>query len=149
MSTKMPATLNSKNIGYAKAFWHVATAYQIHGYRIFYGALRKVLRCRDGFLLSYSIPSTYNSKWKPVTAHIPRPVLDEFGVRSGCVEFFPIERVSSKVHSTGQRTPILKPCKNKLLHFSPANPFLDTSRTVSHSGLSMVVWNDVSQPFII
>jgi hypothetical protein len=39
----------SKNIGYAEAFRHVATASQIHGYRIFLGTLRQVLRCRDGF----------------------------------------------------------------------------------------------------
>jgi hypothetical protein len=56
---------------------------------------------------------------------------------------------SIKVHSTGQQTSLLQPCKNKRLHFRPANPFLDTRRMISHSRPQLTLWNGVSQPFII
>ena len=69
----------SRDIGYAEAFRNVASASLIHDeYRIFLGALRQVLKCRDGFLLSYALPATDARTWKPVAAHIPMEVLDEF-----------------------------------------------------------------------
>jgi hypothetical protein len=68
-----------------------------------------------------------------------------FGMRV----IFPVGHVSGKVCPTGQQTPILKPFKNKRLHFSPANPFLDTRRMISHLRLQLVIGNEVSQSFII
>ena len=56
---------------------------------------------------------------------------------------------NSIVHSTGQQTHVLKALQNKYLHYSPANPFLDTRRLISHSRPLLAIWNDVSQPFII
>ena len=55
-----------------------------------------------------------------------QPSIYQLGVCSGCVYFFPLEEVSSIAHDTGQQTRVLKSFQNKSLHFSPANPFLDT-----------------------
>ena len=62
---------------------------------------------------------------------------------------FPVGDVSSKVHSPGQQKRILKLFENKALYCRLANPFLDTNLLVSHSRLSMAIWNEISQPYIL
>src|SRR5262249_28249565 len=54
-----------------------------------------------------------------------------------------LEFANSIVHSTGQQTHVLKALQNKYLHYSPANPFLDTRRLISHSRPLLAIWNDV------
>jgi hypothetical protein len=69
---------SNRDIGYANAFWYVNQQPLPTGYRIFYGAVKEVVQCRDGYLISYPIPGRPNNAWRPVVLHLPKNVLDEF-----------------------------------------------------------------------
>jgi hypothetical protein len=69
---------SNRNIGYVNAFHYINQRSVPMDYRIFYGAAKWVVKCRDGYVISYTIPGYYNDAWKPVGAVLPRVVLDEF-----------------------------------------------------------------------
>jgi hypothetical protein len=66
------------NIGYANAFHYLNQQFLPLDYRIFFGAVKELVPCRDGYFISYSIPGYYSDAWKPVVAFLTKAVLDEF-----------------------------------------------------------------------
>jgi hypothetical protein len=72
---------SSRNLGYAKAFQYVSGRFRPTYYQIFYGTAKEVVKCCDGYIISYKIPGKYNDTWKPVVAHLPMDILDEFDQR--------------------------------------------------------------------
>jgi hypothetical protein len=76
----LPLLLPGSNIDidYAKAFRNVNWRFPGPNSHIFYGAAKEVVRCRDGYIISYRIPGQYHGAWKPVVAYLPKNVLDQF-----------------------------------------------------------------------
>jgi hypothetical protein len=69
---------SKRDMDYAKAFRNVNWRFLgTHSY-IFYGAAKEVVRCRDGYVISYRIPGQYHNAWRPVAAYLPWNVLDQF-----------------------------------------------------------------------
>ena len=52
---------SNEDVGDANAFWYVNSQPLPADYCIFYGAAKEVVRCRDGYLISYPIPGQPNS----------------------------------------------------------------------------------------
>jgi hypothetical protein len=68
----------TEDFGYVNAFHFVNLRSLPMDYRIFYGAVKCVMKCRDGYIISYTIPGYYNEAWTPVVAFLPQVVLNEF-----------------------------------------------------------------------
>jgi hypothetical protein len=69
---------SDRNIGYANAFWSINSRYLSQGYRIFYGPAKEIVKCSDGYVISYNMPRRYYDTWQPVVAYLPSDVLEEF-----------------------------------------------------------------------